>query len=183
MEDKNINEEMQNTETADEKLSKSEKKELVRLTEENKKLAEELEKAKAELVAGNDKYLRMIAEYDNFRKRTGKERDALYADAYGDALTAILPVIDNLERALSFSEGEALTEGVRMTLRQFEDAMKRLGVEAYGARGDDFDPRIHNAIMQVDDDTLGESKVAEVLQKGYAKGERIIRHAMVKVAN
>lgn len=160
---------------ADEKLTKAEKKELA-------KLGEELDKTKEELAALNDKYLRMMAEYDNFRKRSGKERETVYADAYGDALAAILPVIDNLERALSFSEGETLTEGVRMTLRQFEDALKRLGVEPFGARGDEFDPRLHNAIMQTEDEELGENKVAEVLQKGYTKGEKIIRHAMVKVS-
>ena len=145
--------------------------------------AEELEKAKADLAAMNDKYLRMIAEYDNFRKRSAKERENVYADAYSDALTAVLPVIDNLERALMFADGEALTEGVKMTLKQFEDAMARLGVSSFGERGEDFDPNIHNAIMQVEDGELGESQIAEVLQKGYKKGDRVIRYAMVKVAN
>ena len=144
---------------------------------------EELEKAKAELSAMNDKYLRMIAEYDNFRKRSAKERDGAYADAYTDALSAILPVIDNLERALMFAEGEALTEGVKMTLKQFEDAMTRLGVEAFGARGDAFDPRFHNAVMQMEDPELEANTIAEVFQKGYKKGDKIIRDAMVKVAN
>lgn len=161
-------------ESAAEKPKKSEKKELAKLTEE-------LEKVKADLAAMNDKYLRMIAEYDNFRKRSGKERETVYADAYGDALSSFLPVIDNLERALSFSEGEALTKGVEMTLKQFEDAMARLGVSPFGARGDDFDPYFHNAVMQTEDDGLGENKIAEVLQKGYMKGDKIIRHAMVKV--
>lgn len=145
--------------------------------------AEELEKAKADLAALNDKYLRMIAEYDNYRKRSAKERENIYADAYSDVLTAILPVIDNLERALMFSDGEALTEGVKMTLKQFEDSMSRLGVSAFGARGDSFDPNIHNAIMQVEESELGESQIAEVLQKGYKKGDKVIRYAMVKVAN
>ena len=177
MDEKTMNDE--NKDTAEtpvgEKPTKAEKKDIA-------KLNEELEKTKAELAALNDKYLRMIAEYDNFRKRSGKEREGVYADAYGDALTAILPVMDNLERALAFSEGETLTEGVKMTLRQFEDALKRLGVEPFGARGDEFDPKIHNAIMQTADAELGENKVAEVLQKGYTKGEKIIRHAMVKVS-
>ncbi len=143
----------------------------------------ELEKAKEELSALNDKYLRMIAEYDNYRKRSAKERENVYADAYSDVLAAILPVIDNLERALMFSDGEALTEGVKMTLKQFEDSMSRLGVTAFGERGDDFDPNFHNAIMQVEDGELGESQIAEVLQKGYKKGDKVIRYAMVKVAN
>ena len=148
-----------------------------------KKLEEKLQKAESDLAAMNDKYLRMIAEYDNYRKRSAKEKENTYADAYGDAITAILPVIDNLERALMFSEGEALTEGVKMTLKQFEDTMSRLGVNAYGERGDAFDPMIHNAIMQVEDAELGENTIADVLQKGYKKGDKVIRHAMVKVAN
>ena len=149
---------------------------------ETKQLEEKLAKAEADLAAMYDKYLRMIAEYDNYRKRSAKEKESSYADAYGDAISAILPVIDNLERALMFSDGEALTEGVKMTLKQFEDTMSRLGVNAYGERGDEFDPMIHNAIMQVEDAELGENKIAEVLQKGYSKGTKIIRHAMVKVS-
>ena len=162
MDEKTVNEEnKEKPEISEgEKTTKAEKKEIA-------KLSEELEKTKADLAALNDKYLRMIAEYDNFRKRSGKERESVYADAYSDALSAILPVMDNLERALAFSEGETLTEGVKMTLRQFEDALKRLGVESFGARGDEFDPKIHNAIMQTEDEDLGENKVAEVLQKGY----------------
>ena len=175
MDEKNINtEEVAAEETEAE--TKSENKEV-------KKLKEQLEKAEKDLAAANDKYLRMIAEYDNFRKRSAKERDGAYADAYTDALSAILPVIDNLERALMFAEGEALTEGVKMTLKQFEDAMTRLGVEAFGARGDAFDPRFHNAVMQMEDPELEANTIAEVFQKGYKKGDKIIRDAMVKVAN
>ncbi len=179
MDEKNINtEEVVSEETA-EKETKADKKE----NKEIKKLKEQLEKAEADLAAANDKYLRMIAEYDNFRKRSAKEKDGAYADAYSDALSAILPVIDNLERALMFSEGEALTEGVKMTLKQFEDALSRLGVEAFGARGDAFDPHFHNAVMQVEDPELEANTIAEVFQKGYKKGDKIIRDAMVKVAN
>lgn len=152
-------------------------------SEDVKQLEEKLKKAETDLAAMTDKYLRMIAEYDNYRKRSAKEKENTYADAYGDVITAVLPVIDNLERALMFSEGETLTQGVQMTLKQFEDVMARLGVNAYGERGDAFDPMIHNAIMQVEDSELGENTIAEVLQKGYKKGDKIIRHAMVKVAN
>ncbi len=179
MDEKNINTEEVVTEETAENETKSDKKE----TKEVKKLKEKLEKAENDLVAANDKYLRMIAEYDNFRKRSIKEKEGAYADAYADALSAILPVIDNLERALAFSEGEALTEGVKMTLRQFEDALTRLGVEAYGARGDVFDPHFHNAVMQAEDPELEANTIAEVFQKGYKKGDKIIRDAMVKVAN
>ena len=177
MDEKNINaEEVISEEVTEEKETKAEKKEI-------KELKEQLEKAEADLAAEKDKYLRMIAEYDNFRKRSVKEREGAYADAYSDALSAILPVIDNLERALMFSEGEALTEGVKMTLKQFEDALARLGVECFGACGETFDPHFHNAIMREDNPDLPENTVSEVFQKGYKKGDKIIRDAMVKVAN
>ena len=172
MEDNKMNEETVSEETAETQAADN---------KEMKQLTEKLAKTEADLAAMNDKYLRMIAEYDNYRKRSVKEKESAYADAYGDAISAILPVIDNLERALMFSDGEALTEGVRMTLKQFEDTMFRLGVNAYGERGEEFDPNIHNAIMQVEDSELDENKIAEVLQKGYRKGDKIIRHAMVKV--
>ena len=175
MEEKNVieetvSEEVEETKAAEEAESK-----------EIKELKEKLEKAEAERVATNDKYLRMMAEYDNYRKRSTKEKESAYAEAYCDAIGAILPVIDNLERALAYSEGETLTEGVKMTLKQFEDTMERLGMKAYGERGDEFDPKIHNAIMQTEDPELGENRIAAVLQKGYCKGEKIIRHAMVTV--
>ncbi len=174
MEEKNVIEETVSEEVAEAVAEEAESKEM-------KELKEKLEKAEAERVATNDKYLRMIAEYDNYRKRSTKEKESAYADAYCDAIGAILPVIDNLERALAYSEGETLTEGVKMTLKQFEDIMQRLGINAYGVRGDEFDPKIHNAIMQTEDAELGENQIAAVLQKGYCKGEKIIRHAMVTV--
>ncbi|MBQ2989561.1 MAG: nucleotide exchange factor GrpE [Clostridia bacterium] len=175
MEEKNVIEETVSEEAVQtEEVKETESKEM-------KELKEQLEKAEAERVATNDKYLRMIAEYDNYRKRSTKEKESAYADAYCDAIGAILPVIDNLERALAYSEGETLTEGVKMTLKQFEDTMERLGMKAYGERGDEFDPRIHNAIMQTEDPELGENRIAAVMQKGYCKGDKIIRHAMVTV--
>ena len=182
MAEKNINteetaSEAAGTETAAEEAAVSEE------TSELEAMKAQLAKAEADLAAEKDKYLRMVAEYDNFRRRSVKEREASYADAYGDLLAAILPVIDNLERALSFAEGEALTEGVRMTLKQFEDALARLGVEAFGAKGETFDPRFHNAIMREDNPDLPENTVSEVFQRGYKKGDRVLRDAMVKVAN
>ena len=177
MDEKNINTEEVVSEEAEETETKADKKE----NKEVKKLKEQLEKTETDLAAANDKYLRMIAEYDNFRKRSAKEKENAYAEAYTDAIGAILPVIDNLERALAYSEGETLTEGVKMTLKQFEDTMERLGIKAYGVRGEEFDPKIHNAIMQTEDPELGENQIAVVLQKGYCKGEKIIRHAMVTV--
>lgn len=154
-----------------------------KLKSENKALTAENEKLKKELAETSDKYLRMLAEYDNFRRRTQKEKEGIYADAYESALSAVLPVADNLERAALCTDGESLLDGVKMIIKQFSEALGKLGVEAYGARGDAFDPVVHNAVMQIEDEELGENTVAEVLQKGYKKGDRILRHAVVKVAN
>ena len=146
-------------------------------------LKKELEKLEAEKAEQNDKYLRLAAEYDNFRRRSAKERENIYADAYADALSVFLPVIDNLERAAQYSDGENVTKGVAMTLKGVMDALERLGITEIEAQGKAFDPELHNAVMHVEDETLGEGVVAEVLQKGYRKGDRILRYAMVKVAN
>lgn len=154
-----------------------------KLKSENKALTAENEKLKKELAETSDKYLRMLAEYDNFRRRTQKEKEGIYADAYESVLSAVLPVADNLERAALCTDGESLSDGVKMIIKQFSEALGKLGVEAYGARGDAFDPVVHNAVMQIEDEELGENTVAEVLQKGYKKGDRILRHAVVKVAN
>ena len=183
MDEKNVNTENISEETISEEAvsEKNAQTEAPADDKETKKLKEQLEKTEKELAAANDKYLRMIAEYDNYRKRSQKEKENTYTEAYGDAISAILPVIDNLERALAYSEGETLTEGVKMTLKQFEDTMERLGVKAFGARGEEFNPEFHNAVMQTEDEELGENQIAEVLQKGYSKGDKIIRYAMVKV--
>lgn len=146
-------------------------------------LKKELEKLEAEKAEQNDKYLRLAAEYDNFRRRSAKERENIYADAYADALSVFLPVIDNLERAAQYSDGENVTKGVAMTLKGVMDALERLGITEIEAQGKEFDPELHNAVMHVEDETLGEGVVSEVLQKGYRKGDRILRYAMVKVAN
>ena len=172
-----VNAEAQETET-EAKPDKASK-----LKSENKALTAENEKLKKELAETSDKYLRMLAEYDNFRRRTQKEKEGIYADAYESALSAVLPVADNLERAALCTDGESLSDGVKMIIKQFSEALGKLGVEAYGARGDAFDPVVHNAVMQIEDEELGENTVAEVLQKGYKKGDRILRHAVVKVAN
>lgn len=154
-----------------------------KLKSENKALSAENEKLKNELAETSNKYLRMLAEYDNFRRRTQKEKEGIYADAYECALSAVLPVADNLERAALCTDGESLADGVKMIIKQFSEALGKLGVEAYGERGEAFDPVMHNAVMQVEDGELGENTVAEVLQKGYKKGDKILRHAVVKVAN
>ncbi len=143
----------------------------------------ELDRLEAELAEQNDKYLRLAAEYDNFRKRTAKERENLFADAYADALAVFLPVLDNLERAAQFSDGESVAKGVAMTLKGISDTLERMGITEIEAQGQPFDPAVHNAVLHVEDESVGESTVVEVLQKGYRKGERVLRYAMVKVAN
>ncbi len=143
----------------------------------------ELEKLNTEAAEQNDKYLRLAAEYDNFRKRSAKERENLFADAYADALAAFLPVLDNLERAAQYSDGESVAKGVAMTLKGINDTLERLGITEIEALDKPFDPEVHNAVLHVEDESVGEGIVVEVLQKGYRKGERVLRYAMVKVAN
>lgn len=183
MDEKKIETEEKKTSEEHKAPSGSEKRELSKLKGEVKKLSGELEgksKAYDEL---NDKYLRMMAEYDNFRKRSQRERDGIYASAYEEALKEFLPMSDNLQRSLAYAGTENFAKGIEMIVNQFSDTLKKLGIEEYGKRGDPFDPNIHNAVMRTDDDSLGENTVAEVLQKGYRKGDKILRFAMVKVAN
>ena len=148
---------------------------------------EELQKALAakenELAEQNDKYMRMMAEYDNFRKRSAKEKEGTYADAYADALTSIIPIIDNLERAVGVTDADGVLKGLEMTLKGASEALTKMGVEAFGAEGDQFDPNIHNAVMMVESDERAEGEIVSVFQKGYKKGDKIIRYAMVTVAN
>ena len=143
----------------------------------------EIAKLKQALAESDDKYRRMIAEYDNYRKRTAKEREGIYADAYADALKELLPVKDALELAVKYSESDKVVEGVQKTLSKFSDTFQKLGVEEFGKANELFDPNIHNAVVHVEDEAFGENVIAEVLMKGYRKGDRILRHAMVKVAN
>lgn len=148
-------------------------------------LTERLAAADAALAEEKEKYLRMLAEYDNFRRRTAKEKDGIYADAMADTVKAILPVIDNLERAAAgVPEGEAesaFAKGVAMTLKSAVDTLAKLGVTEIETAT--FDPNLHNAVMHVEDETLPEGAIVEVFQKGYKKDDRVIRYAMVKVAN
>ena len=148
------------------------------------KLTEELDALKKQRDELQDKYLRVAAEYDNFRKRTSKEKEGIYADAYADALKQIFPIIDNLERAAECADGAGVAEGVKMTLTQCKASLEKLGVEPIEAEiGAAFDPEVHNAVMHVDDPEQGESVIAAVFQKGYKKGDRVLRFAMVSVAN
>ena len=138
----------------------------------------------AELAAMNDKYLRLMAEYDNFRKRSQKEKDALYSDIKANALKAFLPVYDNLVRALQQSTDDAAyKKGVEMIMTQFNSTMEKLGVTPMECLGQKFDPAFHNAVMHVEDKEKGESEIVEVFQQGFMLGDKVIRFAMVKVAN
>jgi molecular chaperone GrpE len=178
-----VTEEAQEQTTATEKSKSKTEKKSKKLEGQIAELERQLEEKNAEIAAQNDRYLRMMAEYDNFRKRSAKEREGIYADAYADALTSILPIIDNLERAVGFTEAEQVQKGVEMILKSAGDVLTKMGVEAFGAKGDTFDPNMHNAVMHIDDEEHKEGEIVEVFQKGYKKGDKIIRYAMVQTAN
>ena len=146
-------------------------------------LKAEIEALKNEAKEKDDKYLRLAAEYDNFRRRSREEKDALYNTAVGDTVAELLPIIDNLERAAGFDDGEKVREGLKMIASTVTASLSKLSVEAFGEAGDKFDPNLHNAVMHVDDEQFGENEIVEVFQKGYKKGNKIIRFAMVKTAN
>ena len=170
----------QQTAQTEEKADKKKNKKLdAKIAELEKKLAD----ADVAAAEQNDRYLRMAAEYDNFRKRSAKEKEGIYADAYADALKSILPIIDNLERAVGVEGAEALSKGLEMTLKGAAEALEKMGVEPFGAEGDIFDPNMHSAMMMVDDENHKEGEIVTVFQKGYKKGDKIIRYAMVTVAN
>ena len=134
--------------------------------------------------AERDAHLRVAAEFDNFRKRTIKEKEASYGNGKADAVEKLLPVYDNLERALNQpTEDEAFKKGVEMTMTQLVGIFSGLGVEIFGNVGDEFDPNFHNAVMHTEDEALGENVISQVFQKGFKLGEKIIRFAMVQVAN
>ena len=144
----------------------------------------EVEKLQQELAAEQDKYLRLLAEYDNFRKRSQKEKDNLYTEIRAETVGKFLPVYDNLERALNQpTADEAYKKGVEMTMGGLIEVMEKLGVVAFGDVGDTFDPNMHNAVMHCEDETLGENVLAEVFQKGFRVGDKVVRFAMVRVAN
>ena len=134
--------------------------------------------------AEHDARLRVAAEYDNFRKRAVKEKDAAYGNGKADAVAKILPIYDNLERALNQpTEDAAFKKGVEMTMTELTKILTGLGVEIFGEAGDSFDPNLHNAVMHTEDESLGENVIAQVFQKGFRIGEKVVRFAMVQVAN
>ena len=169
-----IEEEAKAEETKKEKKPKKDSKKETEIKETAEKLIKEEQ----------EKYLRLAAEYDNFRKRSQKERDSLYNDIKADTLLKFLPVYDNLERALKQATAdEAYRKGVEMIMNQFNATLEKLGVSRIESLGQKFDPSLHNAVMHVDDEEKGENEIVEVFQEGFKYGEKVIRFAMVKVAN
>ena len=145
---------------------------------------QKLEAAARELEEVKSKQLYLLAEYDNYRKRTAKEKESIYRDAVLDTVGDFLPVYDNLERALAgLEEGDPHRQGIELIFKQFKDSLEKRGVREMDALGQPFDPEKMNAVMHIDDENLGENVVAEVFQKGFAMGDKVLRFAMVKVAN
>ena len=156
------------------------------IKEETAEVAEEAAEVTIDpiLAALNDKYLRICAEYDNFRKRSQKEKDSAYTNGKADTLAKLLPVYDNLERAMNQpTEDAAYKKGVEMTMQGLIKIFADLGVEVYGNAGDEFDPNLHNAVMHIESEDLGENTISQVFQKGFKTGDKVIRFAMVQVAN
>ncbi len=172
-------------ETAEEIKTEPEKKEkkTSKKDKENKRIAE-LEEA---LKKSEDKYIRMLAEYDNFKKRTQKEKESLYKEGIADSVANLLTVLDNLDRAASVdvekSDARSVVDGVNKILEQAKEVFAKMGVEEISAKGEKFNPELHNAVMHEDNEELEENTVSEVFLKGYKMGDKIIRHSMVKVAN
>ena len=173
------------SEESDGKTSKQEKKKIKKLEAECAALSQRLEEAEAKIAEANDKYTRLFAEYDNHRKRSAKEREGVYTDAYVDAIKDILPILDNMERALQYKDNDAenIAKGLEMIMKSFKETLSKMGVSEIEAQGKPFDPNFHNAVMHVDDESYGEGEIVEVFMKGYVKGDKVLRHSMVKVAN
>ncbi len=168
-------------EAATETPTKAEKKSVKKLEAEIAALKKQLEETSAERDAANDKYLRMMAEYDNFRKRSAKEKEGVYADAYSDCIAGLLPILDNLERAEKSDNFEGVKKGLELTVKAFDDALQKMGVSEIETKT--FELNVHNAVMHIEDEQYGDSEIVEVFQKGYTKGDKVIRYAMVTVAN
>ena len=153
------------------------------IVEEAEPTAEE--KLEAELNETKDKLLRVLAEYDNFRKRSQKEKEMAYGDTKASTIAEFLPVYDNFERAMSAEavDLDSFKKGIEMIFNQYGETFKKFGVESFGAKGDEFDPNIHNAVMHGEDDSLPENSIADVFSTGYKMGDRVIRPAIVKVVN
>ncbi len=148
-----------------------------------KESAEKMASLEAELAELNDKYLRLAAEYDNYRRRSEKEKLTSYNDGLADTLAKFLPLMDNLQRAAMYSDAEKVAEGLKLTEKSAKESLAAIGVERFGAVGESFDPNLHNAVMHTEDPEKGDGEIVAVHAEGYKKGDRILRYAMVTVAN
>ena len=165
-------------------LEKEINEEITEETVETAEEAVEVNPFEEKYNAEHDAHLRLAAEYDNFRKRTIKEKEASYGNGKADAVAKMLPVYDNLERALNqVCEDAAYKKGVEMTMNELVKIFTSLGVEIFGNVGDEFDPNLHNAVMHIESEELGENTLAQVFQKGFKIGDKVVRFAMVQVAN
>ena len=173
-------------------MAKEKKAKATTEAEENEAKVDEVkepaaeEKLQAELNEAKDQLLRVAAEYDNFRKRSQREKESLYSECKSSVVNDLLPVIDNFERCVAPGEDtsyEDYKKGVELTYKQFGEALKKLGIEAFGEVGDAFDPNLHNAVMHTEDESFGENTISMVFQKGFRVGEKVVRFAMVQVAN
>ena len=184
--EENVSEESENVdieENANQVQKEDEKNEFDALKEELAILRNSKDKLQKEVDTLKDRLLRITAEYDNYRKRTSKEKEGVYTDACEDVLKEVLPIIDNLERAISMEgSAEDIKKGVEMTMKSFKDSLNKLNVEEIDADGN-FDPNFHNAVMHVEDESLDPNVIVEVFQKGYKRGDKVLRYSMVKVAN
>ena len=175
------------SEAGDKKSYKKDKKVLKAMEKQLADALKAADDAVKEKEATNDTYLRMMAEYDNFRKRVQKEKETLYSDGMADAVEKLLPVLDNLDRAaateVTTDEAKAVLDGVNKVLEQAKEIFGKMGVTEIPAKGEKFDPELHNAVMHEDDPDSDESIVSEVFMKGYKMGDKVIRYSMVKVVN
>lgn len=176
-------EEVETSETKEQKNTDAESVENAAEDMTPEKTAEE--KLTEELTAQKEAYLRLAAEYDNYRKRTVKEREDIFTNAKAAVFEELIPVLDNFDRALSSEDAdlENFKKGVEMTHSQLAGVFEKFGIKAFGEAGEQFDPNIHNAVMHIDDENLEANVITDVFQKGYKAGEKVLRPAMVKVAN
>ncbi len=167
------------------KGKKDKKADVKKLKAELEELKKALEEEKQKAAEANDKYLRVCAEYDNFRKRTQKEKETAYGEAVADTIKGLLPVIDNLQYASKYgnADPEKFAEGVKLILDKLPETLEKMHIKPVGAPGETFDPTYHNAVMHEDNEEYGENEIMDVLQSGYLYEDRVIRYAMVKVAN
>lgn len=172
-------------ETSAEKGKKEKKPDVKKLKAELEETKKALEAEKQKSAEATDKYMRLAAEYDNFRKRAQKEKDGVYGEAVAETLKGLLPIIDNLQYASKYGDAdpEKFAEGVKMILDKLPETLEKLHIKPVGAPGETFDPTYHNAVMHEENEDYGENEIVDVLQSGYLYEDRVIRYAMVKVAN